>query len=253
MSYEIFYTRAFIRVGERFIPMVNEGGSNTWLPQSKGPDLPEKSWQILNYKNRGKLLYTEAEIRDIAKDYEAISQKTRSCYKSRNRRFELGEFERWILRGMKTAYTIEEYTEMGNTLYLVDSTEDVPVQYFIDTTDKLLEHLRALGSQRILKTVFLDSRKVYRPTCPWQKRQLIDYRTLEVYYVLRYRNGYFCKWLKRGFLYTAYGDSASSRKFKTEKEAQRYLDKYKERLGCTELSIERMARNGLSEAEILPT
>lgn len=80
---------------------------------------------------------------------------------------------------MKTAYTIEEYTEMGNTLYLVDSTEDVPVQYFIDTTDKLLEHLRALGSQRILKTVFLDSRKVYRPTCPWQKRQLIDYRTLE--------------------------------------------------------------------------
>lgn len=239
MSYEIFYTRAFIRVGEHFIPMVNEGSSNTWLPQSKGPDLPEKSWQVLNYKDRGKLLYTEAEIRDIAKDYEAISQKTKSCYKSRNRRFEPGEFERWILCGMKTAYTVEEYNEMGNTLFLSDSTGGTPTLYGIHTTDNLLKLLQKLGSQRILKTVFLDRRNVYRP-----KRQPIDYRTLEAYYVLRYRNGYFCKWLKQGFLYTANGDSASSHKFKTEKEAQKYLAKYKARLKNTVLTIERMAGSG---------
>lgn len=75
--------------------------------------------------------------------------------------------------------------------------------------------------------------------------------TLEAYYVPRYRNGYFCKWLKRGFLYTAYGDSASSRKFKTEIEAQRYLAKYKERLQNIELTIERMDGSGLSEAKTI--
>lgn len=150
MSNEIFYTRAFIRVEKYFIPMVNEGSSNTWMPQYRGPDLPEKTWQVLNYKNRGKLLYTEEELKEIAEDYERISQKTRGCYKSRNRRFEPGEFERWILGGMKAAYTIEEYVEMGNTPYLVDSTGEQPVEYYIDTTDKLLEHLQELGSQRIL-------------------------------------------------------------------------------------------------------
>lgn len=251
MSYEIFYDRAFVLVGEdSFVPMVNQGSNNSWEPGVNGRDLPEKTWQVLNYKNRGKLVYTKSEIREIAKDFERISQEDGTCYKSRYRQFAPGEFERWINNGMKNAFTIEEYIEYGNTPYILDYTGEVVrnwERHFFDTTEKFLQLLEQIGADRNLNMGFLNQRAVSRPFRPREKRQNVDYRTLEFYYVLQYQSGYFYKWTKRGFLYTAYADSASSRKFKTEKDAQRYLDKYKGRFGKIEPSIKRIAGNTAAE------
>ena len=250
MSYEIFYDRAFVRVGkDNFVPMVNQGSNNSWEPGFNGRDLPEKTWQVLNYKNRGKLVYTAAEIREIAKDFERISQEDGTCYKSRHRQFAPGEFERWINNGMKSAFTMEEYIEHGNTPFIVyysDEAQEWERCYF-DTTEKFLQLLEQIGPGRDLNMGFLNERSVSRPFRARSKRQNVDYRTLEIYYVLQYQSGYFCKWTKRGFLYTAYADSASSRKFKTEKDAQRYLDKYKGRFGKTELAIKRITGNTAAE------
>lgn len=42
MSSEIYYDRAYIRVGDRFIPVVNHGSSNCFDFDACGREVPEK-------------------------------------------------------------------------------------------------------------------------------------------------------------------------------------------------------------------
>ena len=120
MSYEIYYDRAFIRVGERFVPLVNQGSNNCWETNWNGRDITEKNWQVLNWRRRSQLIFTEDEVKQIAKDYEQVSQESGTCFKTRHRPFGKGEFERWILCGLKSAYTIEEYVGFGNRFAIHD-------------------------------------------------------------------------------------------------------------------------------------
>lgn len=98
MSSEIFYAKAFLRVGDRFIPVVNHGSSNCYDFDSRGREIPERHWSVLSYPFRGRLAFTAAEIKQIAAAFEEANTENRggTC-KSRNRAFEVGEFGRWIL------------------------------------------------------------------------------------------------------------------------------------------------------------
>jgi len=232
MSYEIYYDRAFIKVGDLYVPLVNQGSNNCWTTSWSGRDIPEMGWQVLNWKRRSKLLFTEAEVRDIAKDYEEISQSSGTCFKSRNRSFKDGEFERWILCGLKSARTIEAYISYGNSLYILDySSTDIHnwPTYSFNTTDSFLELMASLEDSPELSIKFSDSRQVYRPRR--ERNKGAGLADLAEYFVLK--NGdadsamYFCKLTKYGFRYTPYHTSGSVRKFKTEKDAVRYIEKYK--------------------------
>ena len=97
MSSEIYYDRAYIRVGDRFIPVVNHGSSNCFDFDACGREVPEKHWSVLNYTFHGRQLFTEEEIRQIAAIYEAANSDNRDgIRKSRNRSFDVGEFGRWL-------------------------------------------------------------------------------------------------------------------------------------------------------------
>lgn len=125
MSSEIYYDRAYIRVGDRFIPVVNHGSSNCFDFDACGREVPEKHWSVLNYTFHGRQLFTEEEIRQIAAIYEAANSDNRDgIRKSRNRSFDVGEFGRWIMNGMKTAHTMEEYRACGN--FIADYDGDLP-------------------------------------------------------------------------------------------------------------------------------
>lgn len=88
MSSEIYYDRAFIRVGDRFIPVVNHGSSNCFDFDVHGREVPEKHWSVLNYTFHGRQLFTEEEIRQIAAVYEAANSDNRDgIRKSRNHSF----------------------------------------------------------------------------------------------------------------------------------------------------------------------
>jgi len=166
MSYEIYYDRAFIKVGERFVPLVNQGSNNCWELNWNGRYIAEKNWQVLNWRQRSQLLFTVDEIRQIAKDYEQVSQESGTCFKTRNRPFGQGEFERWILCGLKSAYTIEEYVSFGNRFEINDYSAkkiDDWVLYPFSTTAEFLELLDQLKNSRLLNIHIKDNRHVCRP------------------------------------------------------------------------------------------
>lgn len=77
MSSEIFYDKAFIRVEEKYIPVVNHGSSNCFEFDSRGREIPEKTWSVLNHPYTERMLFTADEIREIADFYEGINMSNR--------------------------------------------------------------------------------------------------------------------------------------------------------------------------------
>lgn len=225
MSSEIFYDKAFIRIDDRYIPVVNHGSSNCFDFDYRGREIPEKHWSVLNYTRRDSQIFTAEEMHHIAEVYEAISMGNRGgTRKSRNRSFEEGEFGRWILAGMKSAHTVEEYTKYGNTVVVIDYAEPFWKKYCVSTTEELLGKLEELTG-RSISVSFWDDRHVTHPPMR-RKGQPTDFSLLSEFYVLRADAGYFVKrngrriWLVR----TMPTNLRFIRKFKTEKAAQKYLE-----------------------------
>lgn len=249
MSSEIFYDKAFIRMEEKYIPVVNHGSSNCFDFDSRGREIPEKTWSVLNYPYPGQMLFTADEIRKIADFYEEVSMSNRGgTKKSRNRSFEENEFRCWILSGMKSAHTVEDYVKFGNQVIVIDYSEERWMKYSVPTTEELLDKIQELEGHRI--TVgFWDERHVNRPTMRRSERRSFDFSSLLEYYVLLGKQGYFVKRSNRRIWFARNVQSTHSdiRKFKTEKVAQKYLtDNQKFFSGCA-FTIECVQNGGASE------
>lgn len=229
MSSEIYYDKAFIRVGGKYIPVVNHGSSNCFDFDRRGQEIPEKYWSVLRYPYRDKVLFTADEIQIIADACEDASMGNRGgTRKSRNRAFEEGEFRRWILAGMKSAHTVEEYEKFGNSVAVIDYNADPWQRYFAPTTGALLDKLRELDSHSVTVS-FWDDRHVNHP--PMRQRgqwKPVDFSTLPEYYVLKTEHGYFIKYSSKRiwFADSRRPGDLSIRKFQTEKAARKYLDNH---------------------------
>ena len=165
MGYSIYYDRAFICVGEQYIPLVCSGASNVaeWV---KGRRVSEKNWQVLNWKRRDRALFSELEISEIAKDYERLNQDSGMCYKSRYKPFAPGEFESWIMGGIKRAHTIEEYRAFGNAINVVDYPNGMIERWRLQPVSseaELLALINQFGAGHKFHISF-NSREITRPT-----------------------------------------------------------------------------------------
>ena len=122
MSSEIYYEKAFISIGDRFIPLVCRGSTNTFEFNVHGCEVAERYWSVLDLPYRGRLLFTSDEIQKIAETYEGFNSGNRGgMRKSRNSAFEAGEFQRWFLAGLKNAHTIEEFYRPHRPAYTEDN------------------------------------------------------------------------------------------------------------------------------------
>lgn len=245
MSSEILYDRAFIRVGEQYIPVINHGSSNCFDFDRRGREIPEKHWSVFRYPYRDRLIFSEEEVRQIAEAHEAASVNNYGgTRKSRNRTFEAGEVLRWFLNGMKSAHTVEEYRRYGNTAAVIDYDEPVWRKHFVSTTEELLEKIQEL-SGRSIGVTFMDDRHVTHPPMR-RKGTPTDYSTLPEYYVLRSEQGYFAKRSSKHVWFTRYQEprAAQVRKFKTEKAARKYLDDNQKSFARFAFEVECVAQNG---------
>ena len=125
MSYEIYYKRAFIKVGEKYIPVLQHGSNNCFdvIYTSRGArDIPEKNWSnwIHTKEGRGPILATREEITSYAVEFcDTTNYGGDLPFKARGRQFDSPiEAMRWFDNGVKTARTVEEYSELGNTVHV---------------------------------------------------------------------------------------------------------------------------------------
>ena len=221
MSSEIYYEKAFISIGDRFIPLVCRGSINTYEINAHGREVAERYWSVLNLPYRGRQLFTSDEIQEIAETYEGFSNGNRGgMRKSRNHAFEAGEFQRWFLAGLKNVHTIEEYRQYGNFIVLTNQhTQKIT---YAPTTEAFLAALSRIGEQNV--AIRFDScRSFYHPP---RVNKSSKFDRLTQFYVLKAWSGYFVKRTQHGVMTIRTSDPtvATVRKFRTERAAQKYME-----------------------------
>ena len=77
MSSEIYFEKAFISIGDRFIPLVCRGSTNTFEFNVHGCEVAGRYWSVLDLPYRGRLLFTSDEIQKIAETYEGFNSGNR--------------------------------------------------------------------------------------------------------------------------------------------------------------------------------
>lgn len=237
MSYEIVYDKAFVKIGDKYIPIINQGSSNCFEIGLNGQQIPEKQWNVLNFYCRNRVLFTEAEICELADRMEQISGGG-AVMKSRYRAFGSGELRDWILAGMKKAYTVEEYQKCGNTLMFTYCGPE-PRNSISFTTTQQLEALIATHSDaKELNISFANNRTVYRP----KKPKVDKLAGLEKVYVLvkkddKGRIKYLCKYRRRRYVFATDVSLPFVRLFPSEKDIKGYLNRNREKLGSLGLEV----------------
>lgn len=245
MSSEIFYDKAYIRVDDKYIPVVNHGSSNCFVFDIRGREIPEKHWSVINYPHWDKMLFTAEELKEVAATYEKASMDNRGgTRKSRYRSFEEGEFYRWILGGMRSAHTVEEYQKYGNSVAIIDYSSEPWNRFSVSSTEELLEKLDEM-SGRSFTVSFYNDRYVKHP--PLRKKgQPTDFSRLPEFFVLKSGQGYFVKRSSRRVWLARYDMPLPScvRKFRTEAVAKRYLSENQQALSHFVFAIERVENGG---------
>lgn len=240
MSSQIFYKKAFIKVDDKFIPLVNQGASNCSSFNFEGREVADMYWSVLRYPFNDRLIFTEDEIREIARRHEECNTSNRGgTRKSHNTAFEVGEFERWILAGMKSAYTVEEYTHFGNTVQIVDSV--ARKRTTVKTTQELLDAIRVAKGGTIDVT-FGNSREVRRPLRSNTPKKLDEFDAMNEYFVLKNGAGYFTSLTCDGARVCPRFAKSLVRKFKSEKAALNYLRRYSSRLEYLNFEVTRIRK-----------
>jgi len=221
MGYDIFYDRRFIKIPEYgYIPMVQMGSSNVFEYTYRGKEIPEKKWFVLNTTNSQKVIFSEEEIMKIAEDMEHEAEHG-TIMKTRYTPFKPGEITRWFKSGIKNARTLEEYISWGNNLEMIIYAEIGQKLLYPTTTEELLNEiiLRQVSGIRI--NLRFTERNFKVPKIYRNRRE----KALDEYpYVLKTKTGYLHH-LGKWTLYTTFAPEYA-KKFKTEKEALKYIEKH---------------------------
>ena len=223
MSSEIYYNRGYIRVGTRYIPVINHGSTNCYEFDRLGREIPERHWSVLRHPTREGMLFTAGEMKQVAERYEKINAENRGgIRKSRNRYFEVSEFGRWILAGMKSAYTVEEYRQYGNSVVVVDYDDNYR-RYPVASTTELLDKIKELA-KRSIDVSFDDDRHLSRPP-QRNPGKPFDFQSISEFFVLHTGQGYFVKRSNRRVWFIQKPNSTMDRvrKFRTVRAAEKYI------------------------------
>lgn len=268
MSYDIIYRKAFIKVGEGKAINFFESGSNNlydhnnkrsrgwWVSQLFGERVITEELVLDWVKNENARLTEENPIgSEDAYDqkywgwYSAISLGSKGTSGT-----SLSAFKSWFINGIKGALTIEEYKEQDVSFefYLPygldkEKIEGLPKFVPIGSTDFLIEKMDEMFSLGYNIKVYgidryFDNLKI-KNRIARQARPKTNFNELPEYFVLNMGWGYVSRVTRRNMQY--FPDvNGWVKKFKTEKEAQKYLDKIKPRFNCI-FKIEKMVNKAV--------
>jgi len=269
MSYTLFYDKQFIKVKKDektvFVPMIY-GGSNNCYEVGKGgrSGRRERDWFVLKFILNGKIAGTLEEMLEKAEaeKVELIERNKDDDNKYSDDRFgwfsslslgggckvTFGQYKGVFITGCKKALTVEELKEFGVGVYISTYLYEDSKKEALKQAGKEMKYVEINSSDELL-TKFEETEKYYEGTgvsvylkidafehqmkrirkakFPTTKKvkQLVE---VDKYFVIRVEHcGYFHSAMRNGFRHTPYSDSAKG--FITEKEAEKYLKKFKQR------------------------
>ncbi|WP_456364211.1 hypothetical protein [Priestia aryabhattai] len=251
MAHDIIFKKAFIRVGESYIPLIQHGVSNR-IVKIGNNDAFERFWTIFNFGVSNKLLHTKDEIYKLATRYENIPAQ---LYKTGKRQFSKKEreFEKWFYYGMHTAKTVEEYVAVNNILIVSLKYDSNPYTAIssknnkdisITSTEELLMHIKEAEKANnngipCTISVKFDHRHINKPK---KIKEAVKATEYPYYFVLVTTTGtkkYFVRKRLDVILYDLFKNTKSRcKKFTSEDSAQTYLDQHPELKG--EFTVEKV-------------
>ena len=264
MSYSILYGKQFIKVdNERVIPFIEVGDNNVYEAYGRGTKRSRDWGNSTSFITENSMIVNANELlSNIDKDREQLiirgkenAEKYDETWVYDDKRYgwhvgvaiygygttktTFGMFRSFYKTGIKQALTIEELKERGVTFNLIVyrwRDEDIlskGLEIKPDVKIESTEHLIKIHDE--YKAYYGKNASVYLTTNNGLFLSRIKKQTkretkekvrkeVEEYYVLESGRGYFVRNMKRGYKYSLYLCS-STKKFITEKEANKFHDK----------------------------
>lgn len=274
MSFSIIYDKQFIKVGEKYLPIVLAGDSNVYKTEwTNGRNIEKRTRDFYSFVHEQgeKFLYTEEELiayaenhrNDLIKRNEENEYSTdkysdksfgwfsgiaiggRSCASTT-----YGNFKGVFTTGCKKALTVEQLLEFKGGSFMVDfhsfnhkfSSTARSTKELLEVIEQALEYER-INNDRVYVSIYLREdelkwvRREFFPTAKKKARELIPG---DKYFTLKYRDGE--KGAMYGFLrFTKYGMKGSysnGKKFFSKRLAEKQAQKLRERFPKFHTKIE---------------
>lgn len=221
MSYEIYYKKAFIKVGDKIIPVLQHGSNNCFEVTWNNREIAEKNWSNWTFtkEGRGSIICDALQIINYAKEFSRPSSFGDMPFKARGRQFEEVEAYRWFFNGMRTARTVEEYTALGNTVKVYAYIDNGKTNtYTVKTTEELLSMLEVMKNDN--PWVGFVGRDLHLPKKEVKIRPKKEVDHFWAIYIEGY--GYLRKRTSGKIYSTTNSDYA--KKFKTAEQAQKVME-----------------------------
>lgn len=239
MSYEIVYNKQFLNIDGKIIPLTLCGSSNCYELLPNGRQRREREWNAI-YISKGNKQIAATET-DIMKEIESCcGGEYQEHFMQNGKWVDDKGLIRFFQNGIKNAKTIEELKEeyffRGMCGYFsiwqeMDNTIENRVE--INSSDDLRKFLEAAQNRidnRTNKEGVYICLKYYNEKFESKvkperkvKERLTDYFAIKV----GNRDSYLVKLTSRRIRYTLLCDL--TKQFKTEKEADKYVEKLKEK------------------------
>lgn len=236
MSYSIVYNKQFLKIDDKIIPLVLYGSNNCYEPLPNGRQRRERQWYSL-YFNGGneQIAATEAEIMERVKSY-CDGGEYQEHFMQNGKWVDDKGLIRFFENGIKNAKTIEEFKEdyffrgmCGYFSVWKEMNDTIESHFEINSSDDLRKFLNAAQDRLDRRT---DKEGIYiclhyynekfesRVKPDWkQKERLTDYFAIKV----GNYDSYLVKLTSRRIRYASLCNL--TKQFKTEKEANKYVEK----------------------------
>lgn len=231
MSYTICYDRRIFKVGEdKYIAMLLCGDNNVYT-FSGNREVASKNWYA--FRHKGEFVLSK-ETLELELDYQGDTDclaRSRHNFFSKDEK----EFKKWILSGLRNAITVEEAVSYNRrNRFIIERNDDSNVFSYAETTEDLLGRINSFKSEGHPFDLSLDC-KEFKPKrrniTPRQKKRYEKFFAIEIAKRGDFEKNtiYLCSLSRNAYKYYYTPEPSIIKKFKTEKEAQRYADKHRAR------------------------
>lgn len=247
MSYEIVYNSQFLKIDGKIIPLVLHGSNNCYETLNNGRQIRERNWNPLYIGINKPIAATEAEI---MKEIESCCGGEYQDHFMQNGKWVDDKgLIRFFQNGVKNAKTIEELKDnyffmgmygyfsvwkgMGNIIEnRVEISTSDDLRKFLDAAQNRLD--RKTEKEEIYICLKYYNEKFESRVKPERKtkERLTDYFVIKV----GNRDSYLVKQTSRRIRHTSLCNL--TKQFKTEKEANKYVEKLIEKGFTCDFSVE---------------